>query len=262
MSLTGMKSAHEIEDAAESIDASAASAQHNAEGGKQPAPKRSEPVRLAVFDFDGTSIDGNSPVLLVRYLARKRMLRKRIILRIGSWAAAYKLRLPQNESWVRGLVFTAFAGQPADEVDALLAAFYDERIAPVFRAKADEAMRAHTEAGHVVVVVSATFEPIIVRAMQHHPFAEQVSTRMRVDDDGNYTCDVEGLPVEGEEKLAAVKRFGDERYGEGNWVIDSAYGDHHSDRCVLAAAEHANAVNPDRPLARTARERGWNILAW
>ena len=220
------------------------------------------PARLAVFDFDGTSIEGNSPVLLVQHLMERGMLRKRVIFRILLWAAAYKLRLPQNESKVRSLVFTAFEGRSAEEVDRFLADFYDERIALLFRPEADAAMRAHAAAGDTVVVISATFEPIILRAMEHHPFAFQISTRMRTAPDGTYTREVEGLPVEGEEKIAAVQRFGDNRFGPGNWVLDSAYGDHHSDRAVLGAARHAFAVDPDRPLARTARAKGWTVLGW
>lgn len=219
-------------------------------------------VRLAVFDFDGTSIDGNSPVILVSYMMKKKMLRKRVVFRILLWAAAYKLRLPQNESKVRGLVFSAFEGKPAKEVDEFLATFYDECIAGIFRAGADAAMRTHEKAGEVVIVISATFEPIIVQAMKHHPFSHQISTRMHINPDGTYTREVEGLPVEGEEKLSVVHRFGDECYGPGNWELAYAYGDHHSDRAVLSAATHARAVNPDRPLARTAREKGWEILHW
>ncbi len=227
---------------------------------RQAAPGKK--ARLAVFDFDGTSIEGNSPVLLVQHLKQHDMLDDRVILRILMWAAAYKLRLPQNESNVRSLVFTAFEGKPAAEVDAFLADFYDELIAPRFRASADAAMRAHAEAGETVLVISATFEPIILRAMEHHPFKNQISTRMCTAPDGTYTRKVEGLPVEGERKLEAVRRFGDEHFGPGNWELAYAYGDHHSDRAVLGAAEHARAVNPDRPLARTARKNHWEILSW
>ena len=117
-------------------------------------------------------------------------------------------------------------------------------------------------AGHVVVVISATFEPIILRAMQHHPFENQISTRMRVAPDGTYTREVEGLPVEGEQKLVAVTEFGDARFGAGNWELAYAYGDHHSDRAVLSAARHAFAVSPDKPLSRTARRQGWPVLDW
>lgn len=219
-------------------------------------------VRLAVFDFDGTSIDGNSPVLLVNHMMKCGMLSKRIVFRLLLWAAAYKLRLPQNESGVRSLVFTAFEGKPTEEVDRFLADFYDDYIAPLFRPAADEAMRAHAENGDMVAVISATFEPIILRAMAHHPFSLQISTRMRKAPDGTYTSQVEGLPVEGAEKLDAIKRLGDERFGVDKWEIVAAYGDHHSDRAVLGAAKQAYAVNPDRPLTRTARERNWNILNW
>ncbi len=121
-------------------------------------------------------------------------------------------------------------------------------------------MREHAAAGHVVVVISATFEPIILRAREHHPFENQVSTRMRVAPDGTYTREVEGLPVEGEQKLVALTDFADARFGAGNWELAYAYGDHHSDRALLSAATHAFAVDPDKPLARTARKRGWRSV--
>lgn len=220
------------------------------------------PAQIAVFDFDGTSIDGNSPVLLVTHLLKNKMLRKRDASAIAAWGAAYKLRLPQNESWVRGKVFSAFEGLPATQVDAFLTQFYDDEIEPIFRPAADEAMRRHVQEGHTVVVVSATFEPIVKRAMQLHPFQYELSTRMHVAPDGTYTRQVEGLPVEGAEKLAALTRFANKKFGVGAWEIHSAYGDHHSDRSILSAARHAFAVCPDRPLSRTARDQGWGVLEW
>lgn len=230
---------------------------------KGVAPASCEhPARLAVFDFDGTCISGNSPVLLVRHLAVKRELRPSVVLRILLWAAAYKLHLPQSESWVRGLVFSAFEGEPATEVDEFLRRFYDERIDQLFRPAAEEALRRHAEQGDVVLVVSATFEPIIQQAMLRRPFSQGIATRMRVAADGTYTRCVEGVPVEGDEKLAAVRRFADERFGRGCWELTYAYGDHYSDRTVLAAAKHPFAVTPGSTLARYAREHGWPVLEW
>ena len=221
-----------------------------------------DPVELAVFDFDGTSISGNSPVMLVRYLMQHDMLENSVVLRIVLWAAAYKLRLPQNESWVRGLVFRAFLGMPHEQADAFMRAFYDEKVDRRFRVQADETMACHQAAGRDVVVVSATFEPIILRAMELHSFDHQVSTRMKIDARGHYTCEVDGLPVEGAQKVVAITEYADARYGQGNWRLAYAYGDHHSDRSLLEAATHAFAVTPDKPLARTARRKGWEILDW
>ena len=162
-------------------------------------------VHIAAFDFDGTCISGNSPVLLVRRLMKLGMLEK-ASLRIMLWGIAYKLRLPQNESWVRGLVFRAFAGKPVSRVDAFLRNFYDSDVASLFRERATAELLSQKEQGRVVVLVSATFEPIVSRAMEFHPIDFQISTRMRAAKDGTYTCEVEGLPVEGDQKDRAPAR--------------------------------------------------------
>ena len=219
-------------------------------------------VQVAAFDFDGTCIRGNSPVLLVRHLARTRRLSPSVLARIMGWGAAYKLRLPQNEAWVRGLVFRAFAGRPVCEVNRFLHDFYDRFIDERFRPGADEAMAAHEAAGHAVVCVSATFEPIIAAAMQRHPIQYAIATRMKVDFQGNYTNEVEGTPIEGPEKVVVLTRLCDELFGPGKWELAWAYGDHHSDRALLSAALEAFAVTPDRPLTRTANAEGYEILEW
>lgn len=224
--------------------------------------EHTKPVEIAVFDFDGTSISGNSPVILVRYLRDKKMLKKRVLTRIIFWALRYKLRLPQDESWVRGAVFSAFEGKKREEVDAFLEDFYDNYLEKLFRKKADEEINKHRAAGREVWAVSATFEPLIWQCMKHHAFTQEFATRMAVDDKGRYTTQVEGAPIEGEEKVICVREYANKIYGEGNWVISHAYGDHHSDRMLLKAAQHAYAVTPDRPLRRTAKEQGWDILEW
>ncbi len=61
---------------------------------------------------------------------------------------------------------------------------------------------------------------------------------------------------------SVLTREANARFGKGNWVLTHAYGDHHSDRTLLAAAQHPFAVTPDRPLRRTARNREWPILNW
>ncbi len=123
-------------------------------------------------------------------------------------------------------------------------------------------MERHLAAGHAVVCVSASFEPIIAAAAARHPIQFAIATRMQVTPEGTYVNHVLGEPMEGPAKLEALTRFADERFGAGRWVLEAAYGDHHSDRALLAAAEHACAVCPDRPLSRTARERGYDVRDW
>ena len=219
-------------------------------------------VKIAVFDFDGTSIEGSSPSWLVNRLIFERRISPLTSLKIGFWGIAYKWHLPQNESWVRGQVFRAFEGKPKEIVDRYLRGFYDGYIAKRFRPQADEAMRARNEEGCEVIVVSASFEPIVLRAMESHPFQYQISTRMKVDKNGLYTREVEGKPIEGEAKMVALQHWCDGRFGEGTWEIAYAYADHHSDEPLLAAASHPFAVCPNTGLRKIAAKRNWPVLDW
>lgn len=224
--------------------------------------RETDKTRIAVFDFDGTSIEGSSPSWLVNRLIFERKITPITSLKIGLWGLAYKWHLPQNESWVRGQVFRAFEGKPQAEVDRYLMDFYDTWIAKRFRPLAEQEMRKRADEGCEVIVVSASFEPIVVRAMESHSFQHQISTRMKVAADGTYTREVDGRCIEGDEKIAALRHWCDGRFGEGNWTIAYAYGDHHSDEPLLEAAEHPFAVSPNTGMTRIAKRRHWPILDW
>lgn len=220
-------------------------------------------VRIAVFDFDGTCLDGNSPVLLVRRLALSGMIRPSVLARIMGWGIAYKLHLPQNESWVRGLVFDSFEGKPKADVDAFLAKFYDEKIDPIVRPAALAEIERQRACGAHIVSVSATFSPIIERAIERRGmFDHAIATDMKVDAHGRYTREVACTPTEGAEKPIALARYADARFGAGKWRLVAAYGDHYSDRPLLEAAEQPYAVTPGPTLARYAKDQGWPILEW
>ena len=219
-------------------------------------------VQVAVFDFDGTSIEGSSPSWLVNRLIFERKISPITSLKIGFWGLAYKWKLPQSESWVRGQVFKAFAGKPKEEVDRYLVQFHDKYIAKRFRPQAHEAMQRHVDEGCEVIVVSASFEPIVLRSMESHPFQHQISTRMKVAPDGTYTREVDGRPIEGDEKLVALMHWCNGRFGEGNWELAYAYGDHHSDEPLLEAARCPFAVTPNTGMTKIAKEKGWPVLDW
>lgn len=220
------------------------------------------PREIAVFDFDGSCISGNSPVLLVRYLLKKGQVRTSVLLRILTWGIAYKLHLPQNEAWVRSLVFSSFDGMPEEEADAEMYKFYDEWIVPRIRPKALQVMREHIAAGRDIWIVSATFDPIIVRAKRDIPYDHHVATDMKLDEHGCYTREVKGKPVEGAEKLRQIKEHADQIYGKDSWKLAYAYGDHYSDAPLLAASEHPAAVTPGPTLQHHAEKEGWQVLDW
>jgi HAD superfamily hydrolase (TIGR01490 family) len=223
-------------------------------------PDEDAPVDLAVYDFDGTLLAGKSPVILTRHLFFSHSIKPLNLLLIGLWGLAYKMHVPPNEAWVRGRVFRAFEGKPQTEVDAYLARFYDEKIAHRLRPSMLEHIKRDREDGCVIVTVSATFEPIVRHMADLGVVDYEVATRMVVDGAGNYVARVDGLPVEGEEKLAALRRFADEKFGPGAWRIRRAYSDHYSDKPLLFAASEPTAVHPDTGLRKAAEKNGWQII--
>ena len=219
-------------------------------------------VKVAVFDFDGTCIEGNSPVILVKHLKSKGMLSKRELVNIAWWAIRYKLHLPQIEHKVRRRVFSAFKGKPKSHVDAYLEQFYYDQIKPLWRKEAIEQIERLRGEGYVILAVSATFEPIVRCAQDEGLFDYQVSTVMKATPDGRYTDEVDGKPIEGEEKTIALSRLADEKFGESNWEFSYCFADHYSDIDVLSCAKHPVAVTPDSTLRRCAKRNGWAIVSW
>lgn len=220
------------------------------------------PRKVAVFDFDGTTVRGQSGSLFTRYLFLSGRMSPVRLARLAWWGIRYKLRLPYHQDEARELVFGALRGRSSAEVDAIMTSFHDEVLAPLYRPQAiAEVQRCH-EAGEVVLLVSATFEPIAevaARAMGADGF---IATRMERDATGSYTGRVDGPVVAGPEKWRAVARWCDEHLGCGAWVLDRAYADHHTDADLLARARVAYAVCPGKTLAHAARRRNWNIVDW
>ena len=67
--------------------------------------------KVAVFDFDGTSIDGQSGSLFTRYLFSHGMMSPARLARLAWWGIRYKLHLPFRQDEAREVVFGALRGR-------------------------------------------------------------------------------------------------------------------------------------------------------
>lgn len=227
------------------------------------APSSEQHMRgVAVFDFDGTSVDGQSGSLFTQYLFRNGLMSLGRLLRLGWWGIRYKLHLPYRQGEARELVFGSLLERDSADVDAIMVRFHDEVLAPRYRPQAlAEVARCHEE-GLLVLLVSATFEPIAERGAQMMGADACVATKMERGADGRYTGEVEGPVIAAEEKYRAVVRWCDEHLGKGNWRLERAYADHHTDADLLARAERPFAVCPGKTLVVAAKRAGWPILEW
>lgn len=220
------------------------------------------PRRVAVFDFDGTSIEGQSGSLFTRYLFSNGLMSPLRLAKLAWWGIRYKLHLPFRQDEARELVFGSLAGRTSEEVDAIMTGFHDEVLAPLYRPQALSEVAWCHEKGMLVLLVSATFEPIAEVAARRMGADGFAATRMERDARGRYTGRVDGPVVAGAEKCRAVEAWCDAHLGAGNWVLERAYADHHTDAALLEAAREPRAVCPGKTLSISAKRRGWPVLDW
>lgn len=217
---------------------------------------------VAVFDFDGTVIDGQSGLLISLYLKKRGYVSLTRASRLVWWGLRYKLHLPHREEEARELVLGAISHMSAAEVDQIMRDFHDEVLVPRYRSQAVEEIRRRNEEGCVTLLLSATFQQIADRAADYLGMTVGVATELERDEDGNYTGRVSGDVIEGDMKPIAVERWADERFGKGNWRLAYAYGDHRSDAKLLKLADEAFAVCPKNTLKPLAKRGGWAVLDW
>lgn len=222
----------------------------------------SSPRPVAVFDYDGTCIDGQSGSLLATWMLRRGYLSAKAACGLAWWGVRYKLHMPYRQEHARELIFNELSTHNAREVEAMLVEFHREVLVPRYRPRAMEEVRRRKEEGCATVLISATFETIASEAARHLGVDGFVATRMEHDASGRYTGRVLGGVIAGQAKVDAARTWADETVGPGTWQLAYAYGDHHSDIELLAAAEHPLAVCPGPTLKRVAGKYGWHIANW
>lgn len=220
----------------------------------------SDRMPVAAFDLDGTIFDGESPVLFVTRLLDGRPLNLLGAVPIIWWGLRYKLHLPYGAGEARLRAFPQLARFSREDVDALCDRLFVKRVAPRLRRDAVSLVERYRRAGVRVVIVSASFEPLVA-SVARALGVEQLSTRLVVSD-GRYTGELAELPLTGDEKPRRLARALDASIGQGAWRLVAAYGDHNSDVPLLSHACNPFAVDPDPALALSARRRGWPVLRW
>jgi HAD superfamily hydrolase (TIGR01490 family) len=128
------------------------------------------------------------------------------------------------------------------------------RIYPQMLAVAHE----HQDAGRRVYIVTAASQELAQTLAQVLALDGAIGSQFSEVNDGVYTGTPTGLFIYRSEKALAVKQLAARE--DIDLSESYAYSDSESDLPMLEVVGHPVAVNPDRELARVARERGWQIL--
>ena len=223
-----------------------------------PAPGASGLKGAAFFDLDKTLIEGSSGVYFARVAYRSGLINRRQLL-VDLWAnVKFRLRGSTDAASeeIRQRVLDAIAGTPVKELQRL----GPEILAGVLPRLYPEVLRAaydHQDAGRPAFIVTAAPQEM-AELMAHVLVLDGgIGTRSEIKE-GVYTGSPDGPFTYRSGKAEAIRQVADEHGIDlgGSY----AYSDSESDLPMLRAVGHPVAVNPDRALARVAREEGWRVM--
>ncbi len=212
----------------------------------------------AFFDLDKTVIAKASMVAFSRPLHRAGMLTRRLMLR-AAWGQLLYAQFgasPEKLEKLRESVLRLTEGWDQSEISTIVRDTLGDIIEPIVFDEALDRIRAHQSWGHKVFIVSASPEEVVAPIAQLLGADEAIATRAELDEEGRYSGRTERY-VYGPEKVVAMRAVA-ERDGldlDHCW----AYSDSATDIPMLGAVGHAVAVNPDRELAKAARQHGWQV---
>lgn len=212
----------------------------------------------AFFDLDKTVIAKASMVAFGRPLYKGGLINRRMVLRAMYGQLVY-LHLGASEQKlerVRGSVLRLTRGWSQAQVARIVEEALEQIVDPIIYAEAADLIDLHRAAGRNVVVVSASPDEIVTPLARYLGADATIASRARVDEDGRYTGAMEFYAY-GEFKAEAMR---DLAAREGIDLTESyAYSDSYTDLPMLECVGHPVAVNPDRVLARYAREHEFEI---
>ncbi len=215
-------------------------------------------MEAAFFDLDKTVIATSSVMALGGTFYRDGLISKRTIVR-GLYAQAVYLLVGADENKMdrmREAMLTLTRGWDQQRVKELVRETLDDVLTPIIYAEALDLIDEHRKAGRKTVIISSspleTVEPI----GEYLGVDDVIATRARVDAHGRYTGELEFYAYAAH-KAEAIREMA---VAEGiDLAASYAYSDSITDLPMLELVGNPVAVNPDRELARIAREREWEI---
>jgi len=215
-------------------------------------------VAAAFFDLDKTIIAKSSVLAFGKFFYREGLLSRRSIVR-SAYAQVLYMLVGADESKmeeVREAMLAITRGWNQEHVASIVRETLDEVVTPIIFEEAVELIDEHKANGRKVVIVSSSPYEVVQPLARYLGADEAIATRAKLDADGNYTGEL-SFYAYGPHKATAIRELAAR---DGIDLAQSyAYSDSVTDVPLLEAVGHPVAVNPDRELARYAREHEWEI---
>lgn len=212
----------------------------------------------AFFDLDKTVIARASMAAFGRHFYRGGLISRSTMARALASQFVY-LHLGASEEKlekIRESVLVLTRGWSQTEVSRIVRETLDQVVEPIIYAEALELIEQHRAEGRRIYLVSASPEEIVRPLAEYLGADGAIASTAVLDADGRYTGEM-AFYAYGPFKAEAIEELA--RREGIDLAASFAYSDSYTDAPMLEVVGHPVAVNPDRVLARLARERGWEI---
>ena len=217
------------------------------------------PLRLIIFDVDGTLVRTNLMHTAVFYMANE-INPVRSALSLGKLA----LRAPQllfaelrDRRMFNEMLFECFAGHSEDRVEVLADECFEYAMKDSLYEGARDLIKRHKDQGHEVVLVSGALDFMLKRLVEELGADTYIGNRLEYKEliaTGKLLRPVVAGPTKSRLIVDHARTNGhdlDECFG---------YSDSYSDVPMLSVVGRPAAVNPDRQLLRLARAYQWPVI--
>ena len=207
---------------------------------------RVEKRALAVFDFDGTMIRGDSIVSFVLTAYRRGVIGLWGCVRAVLLTIPYGLGLLSDEQF-KTLMLGFYQRLSPEERRELDETFVREELLPRVYPAALERLEKHRQENCLCLLVSASTENYMTLVKKALGFDGLICSRM---DEKKRVI----LNCRGEKKLREIDAYLQKAGVTPQWEDSYAYGDTFSDLPMLTRCGHGTKVNPRSRLRRAAPE--------
>jgi HAD superfamily hydrolase (TIGR01490 family) len=154
----------------------------------------------------------------------------------------------------------AIRNQGPDNSAAGHARFMRDVVAKAVTPQALALLEQHRQAGHELVIVTATNEFVTRPIADAFGVRELIAVELEREAGGWLTGEIQGTPSAREGKVTRVEQWLAGRGWGWDDVETTFYTDSMNDIALLEKATHPVATNPDERLRALATERKWRIL--
>jgi phosphatidylglycerophosphatase C len=214
-------------------------------------------MTIACFDLDGTITHHDTLFpLVLRILARRPL---RLLRLLGVLPAVVRFAFDRDRGALKeALLRRTLRGMPRDAIEQFSAEFVRDTIADGCFADALATLQRHKDAGHYLVLMSASIDFYVPEFGRQLGFDHVISTGVRFVDgvlEGTLTTPNR----RGEEKARCFRELLAER---GDDPHTFAYGNSDSDLPHLRLARHGVLVNGSLAARRAAAAVGVTTVDW